>query len=309
MLTPHQRIVDAARRIRQPIYLVTALYVGVGFLVGGYGALSGDRLAAFLGFFFISGALCAALMFHAMARLAVRISGIGVSVEELRGAVERIERDLAARPTAQDTTHPHTDLDVQQINLADFGAGDPAPLAAATLERGRFPRLLTTMDEEAAAPLETSSLQGHSGEGSPGVLEPSLPDRPPEVGPREVAESKVSNRNLVREWKRARRLGDVATCRDVLSTLMDTADPRVVAELADQMAEVTDRAERFLRAEFSECVQRRDFLAALDVGRKIKEYFPNEPIANEVERIRPYLLRRVRPSPKSKTPLATTSPI
>jgi len=142
-MTGHQSIVEALRGTRKTLYLFTALYVGVGFLIGIPAALAGDRLGALLGFLFISGALCGALVFHGMSRLAIRVSAIGDCLEGVKANLDRLL--VAPRPDSFDRVRGNGDAAVRTLDLAAVGPGDPDLLKAATLGQKVFPRLVAAV--------------------------------------------------------------------------------------------------------------------------------------------------------------------
>jgi len=286
-MTAHQRIVEAMRDTRKRLYVCTALYVGVGFLVGIPAAINGDRLGAVLGFLFISGALCVALLFHGMSRLAVRVSAIGDSVEDVRTRLDRLSRTMEA--VRQPSSHASSPGQPQTIDLAAFGPGDPSSLTAARLDRCDFPRLVTALNEEERTRAEREAL---SGEFASDAI-PTEPESSSTSGePSEYPADGPINRNLFRAWTTARREGDLLTCRRVFSTIVDTLEPEVVARFGSELDEMDERVSTDLRVEFSERFRERDFAGALAVGERILELLPNHPLAREFERIRSLLEKR-----------------
>jgi hypothetical protein len=276
------------------LYAVTTFYVGVGFFVTVPAALTGDRLSAFLGFLIIGGALGAAVVINAVLRLGAHMQSMGERLDEIRERLEQIEAVYRSTETSAVAGSP-----TRLIDLASVGKGDPSVLAAASLDRNAFPRLVTTMEEEppaeaaeayadmqadAAAPAD-STPQPHNGE---------LPDSP------DAAD--VTFKNLLREWKLGLRNADLAACRAVFSALVDTADPTVVAGINAQLSELADRTERSLRAAFVERYRERDLDGMLVIGEQICELLPDRPVAEEFKRIRPLLVGRCPEAPESAAP-------
>jgi hypothetical protein len=261
----HWRLVETARRIRDPLYLVTALYVVVGLCIGGYGAYSGDRLAAFLGFFFISGALCAAFVFQGMARLALQISTMADGLEHVRRAVERLERDGARLPAGHEA-EDETDVEATSnpwVELISGASPDPSMLAGARLDRDTLPRL---------------------------ALAGAIPEerKPAAISP----DSDATHRRLLRSWTVARRADDLPAMRSVLEAVPESVDAATRAEMNRQWSEAVHRVERSLRADFANRVRRGDFAGALNIGRQLGERLPGSPAAQEFERLRPVLARK-----------------
>ena len=164
---------------------------------------------------------------------------------------------------AEDEGFAHGDNTVL-VDLASFGPGDPAPITAATLERSTFPRLVRALDEvpfAGAAPPASSACPGAA-------------------------------RDLRRTWRVAVREGDLATCRAVFSTFVDTADTDTVVTLARELRKLADRTEQCLRARFSDCIREKDYRGALRAGEQMSALLPDRPLAREFARIKPHLLRR-----------------
>ena len=110
---------------------------------------------------------------------------------------------------------------------------------------------------------------------------------------KEAEGAAVSLKNLLRTWKQAIQEGDLAACRSVFSTLIDTANTDTVAMFAGELEKLADRIEAALRAEFAQRVREGDFAAALAVGEKINSLLPDRPIAADFERLKSHLQRRL----------------
>lgn len=306
-MTLRRHIADTTTRTRTTLYIVTAFNVLVGSFLLTAGVLLDDRLCVFLGLLFIGGALEVAVIVRAVLRLSAPMSSVGECFEELRGRIERIES--ADEPTE---TSGSEESPMWMIDLAAIGGGDPSELAAATLDRSTFPRLVTTMEKEPPAdgygkddlcpPTRDAAHDHASADCSP----PTAPtddgcDKDDLCRPALDA-SGLTTRNLLREWKLGLRNGDLAACRAVFSTLVSVADPVIVARLRLQLAELADRTEKSLREAFARRVREADYAGLLAVGERICNLLPDRPIAEEFKRVKPHLLRRVAQKNEGPTP-------
>jgi hypothetical protein len=293
-MTLHQRILDAARRTRTTLYVITAVYVGIGFFLAVPAAVSGDRLTAFLGFLIISGALAAAAVVGAVIRLTTRITAGGECFEEIRHRLERIECALEALAS------PGSEgVDAALVDLASFGKGDPGALVAARLDRDAFPRLVTTMEEQPPAssgmdPRLATDTGWPAPSGSTCVdpdadaCEASQQEPAVRTGPG------LTTKDLLREWRLGLRNADLAACRTVYSTLVGMVAPVDLAPLTAQLGRLADQTEIALREAFSACADRRDCAGMLAVGRDIVRLLHDRPVAAEFRRIEPYLVRQLK---------------
>jgi hypothetical protein len=284
-MTPHAQLIQSARHTRKTLYLVAGFYVVVGFVVAVAAAIQGDRLGTFLGFLIVSGALAMGLFFRAALHLGVRISDMGEGLDELRRRLERIERLMREIDAGgRKSTDPQAS---KTLDLSEIGRGDPAVLAAATLDRDVYPRLVATMDEEPPAQMDGARPRQAN--------EP----RREAVGSGEVASAAdmfgpnvgLTTKNLLRQWKVALREGDLAGCRGVLSALIDTAGPEAVEPLRVQIADLTERVERTLRDGFAAHVRDRDYASAIAIGERMCSLLPDRPVVEEFARLRPMLER------------------
>ena len=281
-MTPQGHMPDVTRRTRKTLYAVTAFYVGVGFFITVPAALSGDRLSAFLGFLIIGGALGGAAVINAVLRSAFQIQSVGERLDDIRLRLEQMEATYHSTQTTATAESP-----ARLIDLATLGRGDPSVLVAARLDRDAFPRLVTTMEEE--PPAEAAEVQPDGASDGAVVPEPLAqpsPGEPDDSGP----PAEVIARNLLRDWNVGLRNGDVAACRAVYAALVDVADPNTVAALSAQLDELTDRTEASLRVAFAERYRERDFEGMLAVGARLCGLLPDRPVAEEFNRIKPFLL-------------------
>jgi len=277
------------RRTKRTLNIVAALYVVIGFCVAVPAAFSGNRLNAFLGFLIISGALAAAAVIAPVLRIAARMAAIDDHLRDLRNRLRRIESAAETRRAGE-----RGDTGTRQVNLARLGRGDPAVLAAATLERDVFPRLVATMDEEPPADGSHGATKPRSHEATKGACLPAfVPSCLPPTPAASEPSTAVTSINLLREWKAGMREGDLPACRAVYSALVDTVDPPMLASLEEQLELLADRTEASLRLRFAECVRDRDLAGIAEVGEEITRVLPDRPIADEVRRIQPLLLRRL----------------
>ncbi len=94
------------------------------------------------------------------------------------------------------------------------------------------------------------------------------------------------------------RNGDLVTCRSVYAALVDLAESDTVADMVASLDALALRHERRIRQRFTECVQAKQYSEALAMGAEIGTLFPNHPLSDEFERLRPILERRAVSSGK-----------
>jgi hypothetical protein len=99
----------------------------------------------------------------------------------------------------------------------------------------------------------------------------------------------------LRQWETSLREGDLATCRRVYATLVETADTATVGSMGRSLQLLADRIERSLRDSFSKCARERDYDGLLAIGEQICKLLPDRPVAEEFKRLKPHLLHRCRP--------------
>ena len=194
--------------------------------------------------------------------------------------VERAMRSEADVPAE----HSH----VTVIDLASFGRGDPGVLAAASLDRDVFPRLVATMEAHPPA-------SSHDSESDTTAVTSS--DVPSGAAAREDQEGtknrrtagSVTTKNLLREWQAGLWNDDLLACRTVYAALVDVVDPAELVPLEVQLTRLADRREQALREAFSQCATRRDYAGMLEVGEQICRLLPDRPVAADFRRIRPHL--------------------
>ena len=270
------------RGVAQP---ATAVYCAIAtlYLIVGLGLLASslwmrDYLGLFVGFLAIGAALTIAMMARMLIELQTRLTAAGDSLTEVRGQLARMEQDrMNAGPSEAEDS-------VELIDLASMGKGDPAPLTAATLDRHVFPRLVTAMSDEPMVGAEPAAGAGSTVDPTPAIG----------FGAREQrVTAGLTARNLLDEWHVALRDADLATCRRLYATLVDTADPKTVAPLTILLKTLSKHVEHSLRERFAQHVKERNYAGALHVGDEICKLFPDHGIATEFERIRPHLTRRV----------------
>lgn len=138
---------DSVRTTRKALLLIASMYVLIGFALAVYSIMRRDPLGAFLGFAIVIGTISAAVMLGYVLKLIVRSELLARQVEELACGVGRVERLAAIQLEAQE----HRAGTIRQVDLSGVGAGDPTLLAAATLDRAVYPRLVRTMEEEPPA--------------------------------------------------------------------------------------------------------------------------------------------------------------
>jgi len=304
-------MMETSRHTKKTLYVVAAFYVAVGFVAATASALNGDRLGTFLGFLIISGALASTALLRAVLRIGVRISAIGEAMEGLHARLNRVEMGLRAmREHVGVDGRAATAGGIRVLDLAAIGSGDPSVLAAATLDRQAYPRLVTTMDETPPA----QSAEAEAAEHTFMPLRPTLTPsdertldametqsetnaQPNDTEDDDAGFAGAATKNLLRQWKVALRDGDLAGCRAVYSALIDTAGAEAVASLAAQVEELADRIERSFREAFSLRVRERDYAGALAIGERMCSLLPDRAVVAEFLRVRAHLLRRLDPEP------------
>ena len=271
------------RRTKRTLHLVVGMYVAIGLVVSGAGALTGDRVAAFLGFVIVGGALGAAAMLSVLFSTVARMGTLDKSVGDLRTSLARIEELLEKN---QSSRRDENAEQIRVLNLASVGGGDLDAITAATLDRSVFPRLMTAMGSEQGAASSSARSDGEIAEprSDPLASEESLRQTTSRV--------EVAGKDLWLSWKTAMRNGDLATCRSVYAALVDFAETDTVADMAASLDALALRHERRSRRRFTECVQAKQFSEALAMGAEIGTLFPNHPLSDEFERLRPLLERR-----------------
>jgi len=301
-------MMETSRHTKKTLYVVAAFYVAVGFVAATASALNGDRLGTFLGFLIISGALAATALLRAVLRIGVRISAIGEAMEGLHARLNRVEAGLRV-------VREHVGVDgraataaggIRVLDLAAIGSGDPSVLAAATLDRQAYPRLVTTMEEAPPAQSAAAEAAEHtfiplrptltaSDERTLDAMETQSETnaQPNDTEDHDAGFAGAATKNLLRHWKVALRDGDLAGCRAVYSALVDTAGAEAVASLGAQVEELADRIERSLREAFSLRVRERDYAGALAIGERMCSLLPDRVVVAEFMRVRAHLLRRL----------------
>jgi len=289
-MASHVNHPEGARPTRKTLYLVAGLCVAIGFIVAAVSAVQGDRLGAFLGFLMMSGALAGGALIRAAVGIGLRVVAIEDTLDELRVQLNRLETLVGS--LAERGHDAAISGGVRIVDLAAVGSGDPAVLTAATLDRTDFPRLVTTMDEE--PPAQAAEPAGGD---APHPISCTIPSdgttAMDDVGQMDSALAWPAVRNLLRQWKIALRDGDLATCRTVLSTLVDTAGSAALTPLQAQIKDLADRTERSLRTQFAAQVRAGNFAAALTIGERLCVLLPDRPVVEEFNRLRPHLERRL----------------
>jgi len=323
----HRRLLEITRDTKSTLYIVAVFYVLIGFALATWGLVAGDRLGTFVGFVIISGALATTALLRAVLRMGVQLSSIHESLERLRTDLVRPAAPSPTHPVmvptglgkpamtaafqsatsdthslsnaSQDTqgTRPLAAPTLKQtlptIDLANAPMENADVLAAATLERGVFPRLVRAMEAEPPAQSAgaVSLVDDDPGDEIP-VDALEWFDGP--LAETASVRSAAAVRNILRSWGVALRERDLPTCRRVFAALEDTADASVVDPLRQPLAELIVRIERELRDEFTQRRRAGDFPGMLRVGQCICALIPERPIADEFRRIEPHILRRAQ---------------
>lgn len=225
-------------------------------------------------------------------RIADSSSGMADTLADIQTRLERLQRTISAHDTRKASSATTT------VDLATFGKGQPDRLAAASLDRDAFPRLMTMMEtvppaESSSPPVEPTPAADHV----PGAAHEK--EVSPPAG---VADSRVSQENLFRAWKVGLRYSDLELCRNVYGALVDTLDAESLAPLEVQLVDLADRTERSLREAFAAHRKRHDVRGMLTVGGDICKLLGDRSIADEFRRVETQLQRLAPPDPASKTP-------
>ncbi len=261
---------ESARRTRRTVHIVAAFYVGIGLVLATSAALAGDRLSTFLGFLIITGTLGATVLANTVFR-------IGYQLSAMEHTLSDIQRHLATLTQPNQTESASEAVEANTVTTVTLSSDRPGMvehLAAATLERDTFPRLVTMMNG--------------SGEGS----EP--PDQPVETKTDSTppARSSFVPRDLQREWQVAVRTGDLKICRRILGTLVDTVERAAVEPMEAVLEHMTKTREHEFRTSFTKYIKAGDFARALEVGDEMVDLLSGQPIADEFLRIRSHVIRR-----------------
>ncbi len=300
-------VMEAARHTKKTLYVVAGLYVVVGFAIALASAANGDRLGTFLGFVIISGAIATAVIIRLLVRVTMQTCAATDELHEVRRRLVRVESVLGE--IARSSSAPSGGGGSISVDLAAMGRGDPSALAAATLDRSLYPRLVRTMEEappprvhhdvdrtdrlleDAATAAETvgsavreaAALQGAELSDGSGAA-PAALDGDVAAGP--------ETKNLLRQWKAALNEDDLRTCGEIYSGLIDTLGVVEVEPLRVQMEHLGDRLEVELRGRFSDAVRQKDFALAMEIGREIVRSLPDRRVAEDFRRIEPVLERK-----------------
>lgn len=279
-MNSYARLIESVRRTRNTLYLVAGLYIVVGFIVAFTTAMQRDRVGTFFGFVIISGALSMGLIARTALQVLVRIARIEESLGHLGDRLHGLVHLVATKQAEPTTTSSPTAI----LDLSSIGTGDPAQLTAAILERDRYPRLVTAIEQ--ADTVEEVSLSPALDTSANGV---AVSDEAISLNGNGHA---ARSRDLLQQWKAALAGDDLTQCRQVFSTLVDIAEQEDLAPLQSQIRDLQDRIEHKLRERFTAAIRKRDFVAALQSGEKMAALLSDRPVAAEFARLRPILARR-----------------
>lgn len=275
---------------RMPAWLVIRV-VGLvlAVLLAVLSLLIQQPLPLLIGVFVGGCAVATAALLRAIDGVDARVQATKNTLSALRDDLQRLEHELAVQSVAG--ANVPFDAPMDAIDIADLGHPNLAEITAATLDRTEYPRLAHEMDNQPPAQPRYASPAGDT-HNTANAEERVATES-------EVNDTGLANRNLLRSWKVALREGDLPTCRTVFAALVDTAQPEVVAELRRQIDSLARRIKLEMRDDFSAAVRRGDYAAALKIGDRILERFPNDTIANEYGRLEPHLRRRCRRLPET----------
>jgi hypothetical protein len=280
------------------MYLIAVLYVSIGLALALLSVTRRDPLGTFLGFLIVSGALGGAVVLATVLKLSSQSELLAGRLEDLAGSLGRIEQSLAG-PTDDER---HRTGAACELDLSRVGPGDPTILTAATLDRAVYPRLLRAMEDEPPA----RSAEPRKPAWPAQVRAGAAGSHGDAIGGEAAMEEGVggpATKNLLAQWRRAVRSGDLASCRAVYSALVDMASADQLAPLRHQMQVLAEQVEHELRDRFARSVRERNFAAALSAGEDIGRLLADRPVAQEFNRLRPYLMHKVHgesQGPRSK---------
>ncbi len=249
-------------------------------------AMAGGLAGLCITILIIAAMVGAIAVFRAIHDLRAQVAAVNLTLQELH-------RRLGHPQNASDEAEPDPDADHggRTLDLAAIGSGNPDAMVAATLDRDRFPRLAGTTDRKPVA-----GRGKESGKVEPtdrlmaGTVQPHGTDIEGDAG-EQVYRAALTN--LLRQWKLGLRTGNLPACRAALSALDTTLEPESRAALKAQLEGLGDRVERGLRSDFARHARAGDFDALLEVGDRIRRLLPERPVAEEFNRLRPHLLRRM----------------
>lgn len=303
-MSPHHRLLNSVRGTKKTLYVVAAFYVVVGFFLAASAAVQGDRLGTFLGFIIVSGALVTAALFRAVMRIGLRISSIGETLDDVATRLTNIEqgREVTSQKPNDETHHAEPE---RLIDLGQSAPIDPSLIAAAVPDRESFPRLVHALRPQPPHP-PTPDQPVTPSEDSPGVAANDNVASGAEhtsLGDADTSSSAADLRKALRAWKVALHERDLAGCRSMYASLVDTAEPPLVVRLSEQLESLARTTEQTLREKFAACVREQDYNAALKVGREIVQLMPDRLIAEEYGRLEAHLLRRAQAEQEPTPPL------
>ncbi len=281
---------NVTHQSKRAVYVIGGLYLAAGLALTAHGALGGRIAETLCGFLVINVVIMGGWLVLIVAGLSDRTAQATRRLDRIGESLRRIEESRAAPPPPRGERAREASLDLTAI-----GSGDPSALASAVLDRSVFPRLAGSMGPPA------------SGEQA---VERSVPSDAPDPSidgaldrDRIFQTGGPGRKNMLRSWRVALRESDLGTCRRVFSTLLDTADPALVADFQAELDRLIDRVEGDLRRRFASRVRGGDYSAAIVVGREILTRLPESPIARDYQQIEPHLIRRAGdPSSASDPP-------
>jgi hypothetical protein len=182
-------------------------------------------------------------------------------------------------------------------------------LTAATLDRSRYPRLVTALDElreRASGPPGTSAEPRPPAaavdDKSPPSMSPARdelpvpagePGAPPEQEDDADVADRVSTRNLLRYWKVALRNRDLQGCRQAFGVLAELSDTQARAGQRRDLGELERQVQHALCRAFRDAIRTDDYAAALTAGEQLGVLFPHSEAARDFTRLEPHLRRRL----------------
>ena len=280
---------NVTHQSKRAVYVIGGLYLAVGLALTAHGALNGSIAETLAGFLVINVVIMGGWLVLIVAGLSDRTAQATQRLERIGESLRRIEEFRTAPPPMGRAHELEASLDLTAI-----GSGNPSVLASAILDRSVFPRLAGSIQPPQAGEQAVTEIAPASNPQPSADRADDHQEVVPTGGP--------GRKNMLRSWRVGLREGDVVTCRRVLSTLLDTADPALVADFQAELDRLIKRVEGELRRRFASRVRDGDYSAAIDVGREILSRLPESPIARDYQQIEPHLIRRANDPVRSSDP-------
>ncbi len=320
-MTPHERLVKSTRQNQRTVHLIAAMYIVLGLVLAGLSPFTGNVLVGVIGVIIISLAAGAGVILVMMLRLGERMSFMiertaqveeeldrvgtrladlteeitkgGVQLGEISHDVTCTESSVAEltngidsmQETLEHISETLEKKEVEIVNLAEVGKGDPGELSSTILQHSAFPRLVVPVEDgeesaDYADEDDSTSLLGRK--------QVVAAENISAVGTMNSTRT-VRSTDLQRRWMIAMHDEDVLACRAVLAELNESVDASLLTAYQDALARLVKDVKKDLRVRFMRCLHAGDIRGALRVGEEIISVLPDHRIAADFERIKPKL--------------------